>query len=164
MRSDRTEHDSGPRDAASGVGMTRRGFLRHTAAGIAGAALLAVGIGKLVPGGESRMSAGETLDRLRKADFAGHIGESFTIRRGQLDTVTVRLAEVADIRHTAPQGADDSFSLLFAGPASRPLEQDTYGVEHDSLGSFPLFIVPVYSGNPEPHYEAIFNRTTAPGV
>ena len=58
-------------------------------------------------------------------------------------------------------GHRKSFSLLFRGSAEAPLEQDTYSFEHERLGQFQMFIVPV--GRPHGsgcYYEAVFNHAT----
>ena len=54
------------------------------------------------------------------------------------------------------QGA--RFSLLFQGPHDRLLPQGTYQFDHDQIGSFPLFIVPVGAAKSGLQYEAVFNR------
>jgi len=54
--------------------------------------------------------------------------------------------------------SDDSFSVVFRGARDRPLHQATYSVDHTSLGTFPLFVVPIYPDADALNYEAIFNR------
>ena len=73
---------------------------------------------------------------------------------------------VASVTTPEPYGLDgkgapigDTFSVMLEGPAEAALEQGVYEFEHDSLGSFPLFIVPVdlpQSGTQR--YQAVFNR------
>ena len=69
---------------------------------------------------------------------------------------------LVDVRHADRRPGWETFSLLFATPDSA-LPQATYAVEHDRLGSFLLFLVPVLDDAGEQRYEAVFNRrsTTA---
>lgn len=53
----------------------------------------------------------------------------------------------------------DTFSVIFEGPAASSLAQDSYTMNHERLGGFPIFITPVDqpSGTTQ-RYEAVFNR------
>jgi hypothetical protein len=66
--------------------------------------------------------------------------------------------EVSDIPHKNVGMDGEVFSLLFRSSDSSTLEQDTYTLENRATGSFPLFIVPLYSEGRGRYYEAIFNR------
>ena len=48
------------------------------------------------------------------------------------------------------------FSLVFVGPARFVLPQQTYRVEHDSLGELDLFLVPIGPNGGGMRYEAVF--------
>ncbi len=71
------------------------------------------------------------------------------------------LAGVNELAQRSSRGTSmtgQQFSLLFQGPAPA-FRQETYAVEHGSLGHFSLFLVPV--GKPEGHvqtYQAIVNN------
>jgi hypothetical protein len=56
----------------------------------------------------------------------------------------------------------ESFSLLFKGPADRMLPQQTYSLENGHIGQVDIFLVPVDRDHDGIYYEAIFNRM-APG-
>ena len=79
-------------------------------------------------------------------------------------SVRLELVEIRDLS-PAPSGGEasgpssqtKSFSLLFRGPAETPLAQGTYSVEHDTMGSFLIFIVPVSRDGAGMSYEAVFN-------
>jgi hypothetical protein len=45
---------------------------------------------------------------------------------------------------------------VFGGPAEQVLPQTTYRVEHDALGSFDLFLVPLQPDRGGARYEAVF--------
>jgi hypothetical protein len=53
----------------------------------------------------------------------------------------------------------ESFSLLFRGDATRPLDQNTYSFVHERIGRFEMFIVPIgRECDAQCQYEAVFNR------
>lgn len=53
-------------------------------------------------------------------------------------------------------GGREPFSLLFRGPATPRLRQATYAVVHPTLGSLPIFLVPVGEDADGMLYEAVF--------
>ena len=138
------------------TGVSRRGFLKIAAVGVGGAALLASGSATSLLSGNSRLSYG--IINPNKSDFANHLGEVFQVRKGPLDEVSLELTELVGLSSSSTESGESSFSAVFHGPADRPLEQDTYVVEHAAMGAFPLFIVPVYPDGEGLYYQAIFNR------
>ena len=105
------------------------------------------------------------LENLTYATFAGRLGDMFRAHAGPEGVVTLELVQATDLGsgsdvaggEGAPgQGA--RFSLLFQGPHDRLLPQGTYQFDHDQIGSFPLFIVPVGAAKSGLQYEAVFNR------
>jgi hypothetical protein len=96
------------------------------------------------------------LDHLTLDTFTRQLDTEFRI---ESDTarVPVKLIEAtASTPDTAL--AQDCFSVVFHGPADRPLEQGTYPLEHTALGRFDLFVVPVGHDEQGYYYEAVFNR------
>jgi len=89
----------------------------------------------------------------------------FQVDRESASPLALQLTHVGDLPAKAYQGAsrnlsadqEQCFSLLFRGPADRPLGQGTYRFEHSRIGSFSLFIVPMVSGEGAQDYEVIFN-------
>ena len=102
-----------------------------------------------------------SLDDLTMASFSGVVKTKFRIRLTATDVVEAELIETRAGR-SAPsasaQSLGESFSLLFAAPSAPALPQHMYRFEHDQLGQFDLFIVPVGYGPGVAHYEAVFNR------
>lgn len=137
-------------------GLSRRRFLKFAAVGVGGAALLASGSATSLLASNSRSSYG--IINPNRSDFANHLGEVFNVRKSPLEEVGLELAEVTSISSSTTGSPEESFSAVFRGPQDRPLEQDTYVVEHASMGAFPLFIVPVYPDGEGLYYQAIFNR------
>jgi len=48
--------------------------------------------------------------------------------------------------------------LLFKGPRTVVLPQQTYQMEHPVLGTLALFLVPVRQDDNATYYESVFNR------
>ena len=92
-----------------------------------------------------------------QADFAAQVGTSFDLVAGS-EHVPIQLASCED------RGSDErfeQFSLIFTAPAGAPLQQGSYAVEHPTLGSLPLFLVPIAGGAEGVTYEAVFSRRRA---
>lgn len=58
---------------------------------------------------------------------------------------------------TAPPGYD-AFSLIFRAAHSEPLNQRIYSLEHDEMGVFDVFLVPVRQDATGVDYQAVFTR------
>ena len=86
------------------------------------------------------------------ATFAGHLNSTFRVRHEP--TTELELVEVLD----GSAGDHINFSLQFRGPLQPLLPQQIYPVEHDRLGRFDLFIVPIRRDAHGLYYEAVFNR------
>jgi hypothetical protein len=62
-------------------------------------------------------------------------------------------------RRPPPDAANEKFSLIFSGARHELLEQNTYLCEHQALGRFELFVVPIFTRNPDKiDYQAVVNR------
>jgi hypothetical protein len=98
------------------------------------------------------------LDTLTAEMFAGRIGERFRLRANADATMDVELinATVLGSASAADPARRKPFSLLFRGPLTPVWQQRIYRVEHDGMGSFDLFLVPVGPKNGGMEYEAIF--------
>jgi hypothetical protein len=94
--------------------------------------------------------------------FAPHAGETFRLYANAGDSLDVELIEVTPLNPItvppASQGAPRRlpFSLVFRGPREMLLPQHIYRIEHEQLGSFELFIVPIGPDQAGMRYEAIF--------
>jgi hypothetical protein len=137
---------------------SRRRFLKYAAGGMAGIALFTLDSGRSMSKLGTESATIDSLNHLERPTFAQHLGEIFTIRRGALDTVDIELIEVSDFLHKDTHPMSESFSIIFRGPRYSPIEQGTYEVEHSVIGTFFLFIVPIYPEEGSLNYEAVFNR------
>jgi hypothetical protein len=107
-----------------------------------------------------------SLDELTLGKFTDALNTKFRVRGNATDVVELELIAAQAGRAHQPsrgQARYESFSLLVAGPSDQPLIQRLYPFEHDQIGRFELFIVPVGCGTGVLHYQAVFNRpvTTA---
>jgi len=103
------------------------------------------------------------LDQLHAATFSAQLHSLFKILPSAMPLVEVELIEVAErgsADATPPRAAarQERFSIVFRGPRERLLQQGIYQMQHDHLGAFELFLVPVGQDQHGIYYEAVFNR------
>ncbi len=100
------------------------------------------------------MIRGPMLEHLTAADFAPHLGDRFRV---QADEATTLGAELTDVEEgVAVEAGRTPFSLVFRGPPEPILPQRIYRFEHDTLGSFEIFIVPIGADETGVRYEVVF--------
>ena len=93
---------------------------------------------------------------LTEAEFSKHVNTKFRVASD--DPVELELTEVKGYLSQAHEADGmERFSRFFRGPADRYLEQKTYSIEHEQIGAFELFLVPVSGDVKEFRYEAVFN-------
>lgn len=95
------------------------------------------------------------LEKLTWATFTENLNTRFRITSEGVGVVEVELIEVKPGRSTPRQ---EQFSLLFQAPQDVPLQQGMFRLEHDKIGAFDLFMVPVRKDEQAFYYEAVFNR------
>jgi hypothetical protein len=109
----------------------------------------------------------EQLNFYTQSSFAPYLNTQFRVYLDQSTTHGLKLVEVNDYLATLPgleSGGDphkiECFSLLFTIPPGRAFEQDTYLVEHEALGNFYMFMVPVSEQGKGAldYYEAVVYR------
>ncbi|HZV35423.1 MAG TPA: hypothetical protein VFB72_12695 [Verrucomicrobiae bacterium] len=102
------------------------------------------------------------LESLTKEKFANALNTQFRVLIDSAAPVELQLVEVTAAPTVASSGRDaglfESYSLMFAGPGERFLPQKMYSFEHEIIGRFDLFIVPVGREGGTFKYQAIFNR------
>jgi hypothetical protein len=92
---------------------------------------------------------------LEQAEFAKHLHTKFRIRINESESVEAELADVSDLRLSERQ---ERFAVVFRTSNETFLGQGTRDVEHDQMGEFTLFLVPVGRDEEGIEYEACFNR------
>lgn len=94
-------------------------------------------------------------DNLTKEAFQKSLNTQFRVQLEPAGIVAVELVELLEGVSTPRQ---EQFSLTFHGPLETPFGQGTRNVEHDNMGAFVLFLVPVARNPDGMVYEAVFNR------
>ena len=95
------------------------------------------------------------LENLNSQRFAECLNSSFRITDGGQELFSAELCEVTD-KDTSPRM--EQFSLIFRGPMTPVLPQGIRELEHATLGTMRLFLVPVGPDESGMRYEAVFNR------
>ena len=92
---------------------------------------------------------------LTHENFAAHLNTKFRVQADEANAVELVLAEVSELK-TSP--GQEQFAIVFRGPLEVFLGQGTRQFEHDEMGQFNLFLVPVNQDDNGFSYEAVFNR------
>lgn len=94
-------------------------------------------------------------DNLTKEAFQENLNTKFRVQLDPAGIVAVELVELLEGVSTPRQ---EQFSLTFRGPLETPFGQGMRRVEHDRMGAFVLFLVPIERNPDGMVYEAVFNR------
>jgi len=95
------------------------------------------------------------LETLNLSSFSEHLNTKFRIRPDESTVLETELIVAEDLGSTPRQ---ERFSLIFRGPLQPLLPQRVYRIEHDVMGNFELFLVPIGAEEDGISYEAVFNR------
>lgn len=146
------------------MGISRRTFLKT---GVL--ASVAVGIPGEVFGSVTDTThqavASHSVDcpQLTQEMFSKHLNSMFSVHSPTSQVAEVQLVQVIDLikasdgKHQV-NSDHDCFAVVFRGPHSVPLNQNTYTVQHPAMGDFKLFLVPGKTSAKGISYEALFNR------
>jgi hypothetical protein len=93
--------------------------------------------------------------QLEHEEFAKHLNTKFRIRISENETVDAELTEVSELMVSPRQ---ERFSLIFTTSNDFFLGQGLRAMEHDQMGGFELFLVPMGRDEGGTFYEAVFNR------
>ena len=97
------------------------------------------------------------LDNFTIETFSEHLGSAFRIHPDDTGQVDVELISATGLGGSAGEEMSrQPFSIIFHGPADVLLPQRIYKMEHDQIGSFELFLVPIGPDEKGLRYEAIF--------
>ena len=101
------------------------------------------------------------LETFTVTTFSPHLGTTFRISVDASQPLELELIEATDLsaRYASEpvEGRGRPFSIVFRGPGDILLPQRIYRVEHDQIGTFDLFIVPIGRDPDGLRYEAVFN-------
>ena len=87
--------------------------------------------------------------------FSQNLNTKFQVPLDDSHRVELELAEISEHKKSPGQ---EEFALLFRGARELFLGQGLRPFEHDQMGKFDLFIVPVRLNEEGYYYEAVFNR------
>lgn len=96
------------------------------------------------------------LELLRLEHFAGRLNETFraALKEGDIGFV---LVEARPLPAAMPGAARDPFSLVFRNDSALLFPQQIYRMNHELVGSFDVFLVPVARDRDGFLYQAVFN-------
>jgi hypothetical protein len=93
---------------------------------------------------------------LTENEFSKHVNTKFRV--AVEPPVELELTEVKGyLSKPNEQTGMERFSAFFRGPGDRYLQQKVYALEHEQMGAFELFLVPVSQDQTGLRYEAVFN-------
>jgi hypothetical protein len=92
---------------------------------------------------------------LKHEVFSRYLNTNFRILLEDSNSVEAELSAVSDLQQS-PQ--HEGFAIVFRGPREPLLNQAIYRFEHEGMGEFNLFIVPIRQDDDSTFYEAVFNR------
>jgi hypothetical protein len=94
-------------------------------------------------------------DQMSKSGFTAQVNSKFRVRIQDKPPLELELDQVEEGRSTPTQ---EQFSLIFHGPKDFNLGQGAFELEHEKMGTFSLFLVPIQPDERGPRYQAVFNR------
>ena len=95
-----------------------------------------------------------TLQQFERDKFAEAIGSGFTVTAPNGVSVEFFLAKVSELHETAER---QGFSIEFLAPENCNVAQGLYDLEHATLGTMQLFLVPVGVKNGRLQLQSVFN-------
>ncbi|HEY0077259.1 MAG TPA: hypothetical protein VGB73_01335 [Pyrinomonadaceae bacterium] len=99
------------------------------------------------------------IETFTKETFASRLNTTFRVRLDAENTLDLELVEATGDDDAGEQPRRQiHFSAIFRSPPDKFLMQRSYRMEHDDLGEFDLFIVPIAKDEKGFYYEAVFNR------
>jgi hypothetical protein len=94
------------------------------------------------------------LENLTKASFDPHLDETFRL---VLEPANAFNLELINVEGLAQHGHKrQPFSLVFRAAKEVVLPQRIYQLEHDTMGTLELFLVPIGPDQEGMRYEAVF--------
>jgi hypothetical protein len=92
---------------------------------------------------------------LEHSEFSKHLNTKFRIRLNEEQTIDAELVEISEHLVSPRQ---ERFSIVFSTSNDFFLGQGQQQMEHDQMGEFVLFLVPIGRDDKGTSYEAVFNR------
>lgn len=99
------------------------------------------------------------LENLNNRVFSEQLHTNFQLWIPGAASLPLELVEVTE---KDPSPKVEQFCLVFRGPLTPHLPQGIYTLEHEKLGKFDLFIVPLGPDSAGMCYQVVFNRMRQP--
>jgi hypothetical protein len=94
---------------------------------------------------------------LTEKEFSQHLNTKFQLKLNHQE-VELELVEVKGyLPQVHEQTRMERFSVFFDGPGNARLTQRLYSLEHEQMGEFDIFLVPISGNEKGFRYEAVFN-------
>lgn len=92
---------------------------------------------------------------LTEEEFLKHVNTKFRVAQPPTEFELTQVKGYA----AGPNEQDgmERFSIFFQGPSEPFLPQGIYSLEHEQMGGFELFLVPLKKDQAGVQYEAVFN-------
>jgi uncharacterized protein DUF6916 len=98
-----------------------------------------------------------TMKILTEKEFSKHVGSRFRARLGERE-IDLTLREVKGYKpNPTEQSGMERFSVFFDGPPDSLLPQQSFELQHEHMGAFDIFLVPISGDEKGFRYEAVFN-------
>jgi hypothetical protein len=95
---------------------------------------------------------------LTEQEFSRHLNTKFRLQLADGPPIDLELVEVKGyLTKAGEQTGMERFSAFFKGPTEPHLAQNTYSLQHDQMGEFPIFLVPIARDEQGVRYEAVYN-------
>jgi hypothetical protein len=101
-----------------------------------------------------------TLESITYESLAENLNTKFRVPVESGEPLELELIEISEKRQV---GDSEHFSIVFRGGLGFLLPQRIHRLEHERLGEFDLFLVPIAREADGFRYEAIFNRFVRDG-
>jgi hypothetical protein len=92
---------------------------------------------------------------LEHQEFTKHLNTKFRIQLDEAETVEAELTNVSEHLVSPRQ---ERFAIVFRTSNQTLFGQGLRRLDHDQMGSFDLFLVPIDRDDEGTYYEAVFNR------
>lgn len=95
---------------------------------------------------------------LTENEFSQHVNTIFRVNLDAENSVDLELTEVKGYttKHHEQTGME-RFSVYFQGPSEPLLQQQLYNFQHEQMGEFEIFVVPIAKNDAGFRYESVFN-------
>ena len=93
--------------------------------------------------------------------FEPRVGDKFRIAGDapasqELTLLSAKVLGTESAKEWSKSSGREPFALIFVGPMESAVEQQIYRLEHDEVGNFEIFLVPIGPNQQGMRYEAIF--------